>query len=59
MSKTVTFSVTTKYIKEEIALQQLGIDENMDDKEMKEAVEEFFKDWLWNNVSFSYMIEED
>ncbi|MGA3599032.1 hypothetical protein [Lysinibacillus agricola] len=59
MSKTVTFSVTTKYVKEAVTLQELGIDENLDDKEMKRAVEDFFRDWLWNNVSFSYIIDED
>ncbi|MGY3186180.1 hypothetical protein [Lysinibacillus sp. TE18511] len=59
MSKTVTFSVTTKYVKETVNLQELGIDEDMDDKEMKRAVEDFFRDWLWNNVSFSYIIHED
>ena len=59
MSKTVTFSVTTKYVKETVTLQELGIDEDMDDKEMKSAVEDFFRDWLWNNVSFSYIIDED
>jgi len=55
MSKTVTFSVTTKYVKETVSLQELGIDY----KEMKRAVEDFFRDWLWNNVSFSYIIHED
>lgn len=59
MNKTVTFSVTTKYVKETVNLQELGIDEDMDDKEMKRAVEGFFRDWLWNNVSFSYIIDED
>ncbi|MGE7950875.1 hypothetical protein [Lysinibacillus xylanilyticus] len=37
----------------------MGIDEDMDDKEMKRVVEDFFRDWLWNNVSFSYIIHED
>ncbi|MGE7944801.1 hypothetical protein ACQKNB_22330 [Lysinibacillus xylanilyticus] len=59
MSKTVTFSVTTKYVKETVDLQELGIDEDLDDKEIKRAVEDFFRDWLWNNVSFSYIIDED
>jgi hypothetical protein len=59
MSKTVTFSVTTKYVKETVNLQELGIGEDMDDKEMKRAIEDFFRDWLWNNVSFSYIIDED
>lgn len=59
MSKTVTFSVTTKSVKEVVTLQELGIDDDMDDKEMKRAVEDFFRDWLWNNVSFSYIIHED
>ncbi|MFB7159697.1 MULTISPECIES: hypothetical protein [unclassified Lysinibacillus] len=59
MSKTVTFSVSTKQVKEAVTLQELGIDEEMDDKAIKKAVEEFFRDWLWNNVSFSYIIDED
>ncbi|MEK4093587.1 MULTISPECIES: hypothetical protein [unclassified Viridibacillus] len=56
MSKTVTSSVTIKYDKEEVTLQELSIDKNMNDKAMKKAVEEFFRDWLWNNA---YMIDED
>lgn len=57
MGKTVTISVSTKYVKETVTLQELGIDENMDDKAIKKAVEEYFRDWLWNNVSFSYIIK--
>ena len=57
MGKTVTISVSTKYFKETVTLQELGIDENMDDKAIKKAVEEYFRDWLWNNASFSYIIK--
>ncbi|PZX05762.1 hypothetical protein C7437_102226 [Psychrobacillus insolitus] len=57
MGKTVTISVSTKYVKETVTLQELGIDENMDDKAIKKTVEEYFRDWLWNNVSFSYIIK--
>ena len=57
MGKTVTISVSTKYVKETVTLQELGIDENMDDKTIKKTVEEYFRDWLWNNVSFSYIIK--
>lgn len=32
MSKTVAFSVTTKQVKEAATLQELGIDEDMDNK---------------------------
>ena len=37
MGKTVTISVSTKYVKETVTLQELGIDENMDDKTIKNS----------------------
>lgn len=58
MGKAVTFSFSTKYVKETFNLQDIGIDENMDEEATKKAIEGFFRDWVWRNVSFSYIIEE-
>lgn len=59
MTKTVTFSVSAKNMKETIALKDLGIDEKRSEIEIKQAVDAYFKEWVWNNVSFSYVIEEE
>ena len=42
MGKTVTISVSTKYVKETVTLQELGIDENMDDKAIKKNSRRIF-----------------
>lgn len=61
MGKTVTFSVSTKYegstVVEKVTFEELDIDEDMDDKAIKKAVDERFRDWIWNNISFSYCID--
>ncbi|AST91221.1 hypothetical protein BC6307_07980 [Sutcliffiella cohnii] len=59
MTKTVTFSVSTMNLKETIALKELGIDEKRSEIEIKQAVDAYFKEWVWNKVSFSYVIEEE
>ncbi|MGY3715790.1 hypothetical protein ACWE42_09730 [Sutcliffiella cohnii] len=46
-------------MKETIALKDLGIDEKRSEIEIKQAVDAYFKEWVWNNVSFSYVIEEE
>lgn len=58
MGKAVTFSFSTKSVKETFNLQDNGVDENMDEVATLIAVEEFFRDWVWRKVSFSYIIEE-
>lgn len=59
MNKTVTFSVSAKNMEETISLKELGIDENRSETEIIQAVEAYFKEWVWNNVSFSYVIDEE
>ncbi|MGG3892061.1 DUF7167 family protein [Metabacillus fastidiosus] len=65
MSKTVTFSINTKYedseITEKFTFEQLGIDKDMDDKAVKKAIDEIFEAWVWNklNISYSIVIDED
>ncbi|MEC2076325.1 hypothetical protein [Metabacillus fastidiosus] len=57
MSKTVTFSINTKYedseITEKFNFQQLGIDEDMDDKAVKKAIDEIFEAWVWDKLNIS------
>ena len=59
MGKTVNFSVSAQHMKETVTLQKLGIDEDMSEIAIKKAVEVFLRDWVWNNVSFSYVIKEE
>ena len=59
MGKTVDFSVSAQHMNETVTLQKLDIDENMSDIAIKKAVEEFLRYWVWNNVSFSYVINEE
>ncbi|MED4531611.1 hypothetical protein [Metabacillus fastidiosus] len=65
MSKTVTFSINTKYenseITEKFTFEQLGIDKDMDDKAVKKAIDEIFETWVWDklNISYSIVIDED
>lgn len=54
MVKTVTFSVGTKYEgsseTETFTFEKLGIDEDMDDAEVKK---EIFQAWVWDNLNIS------
>lgn len=66
MGKTVTFSFSsTKYegteAKETFTFEELGIDEDMDDKELKKVIDEIFQAWVWDklNISFSIVIDKD
>ncbi|MDQ0227819.1 hypothetical protein [Metabacillus niabensis] len=58
MGKAVTSSFSTKYVNETFNLKDIEFDENMGEEVLQKAVEEFFHDWVWRNVSFSYIIEE-
>lgn len=63
MSRTVTFSVSTKYDypreTEIFTFEQLGIDESLSEKEIKEVIDRIFQAWMWDklNISFSIVID--
>ncbi|MFF5994734.1 hypothetical protein AAGS61_08220 [Lysinibacillus sp. KU-BSD001] len=64
MSRTVTFSVDTKYedrIEETFTFEQLGLDENTAIETVNKEIEEIFKAWVSYqlNISYSIMIDTD
>lgn len=66
MSKTVTFAFSsTNYEGTEAAetftLEELGIDEEMDDKALKIQMDKIFHAWVWDklNISYSVVIEDE
>ncbi|GKU84129.1 hypothetical protein [Niallia sp. NCCP-28] len=65
MGKIITFSVDTKYEDsretETFTFEKLGIDEDMDNTELKKAIDEIFQAWVWDklNISFSIVIDEE
>ncbi|WHY75311.1 hypothetical protein QNH20_14265 [Neobacillus sp. WH10] len=65
MGKKVTFSFRTKYEglseKETFTFEKLGLDEEMDEKAVKERIDEVFQSWVWDklNISYSIVINED
>ena len=60
MRKTVTFSVSTKYKDsmetETFTFEELGINEDMDDTEVKKIIDEIFQAWVWDRLNISYSI---
>lgn len=66
MSKTVTFSFSTKYqVPREIetfTFEEIGINEDFDihNTMHKKIIEEIFQSWVWDklNISYSIIIEE-
>jgi len=61
MGKTVTFSFSsTQYegteATETFTFEKLGIDENMNEKELKIVVEKLFEAWVWDKLNISYSI---
>ncbi|MEA0562506.1 hypothetical protein AB1J28_11195 [Lysinibacillus irui] len=64
MYKTITFAVDTKYndpIQETFTFEQLGIDEQLSDIEMKKQIDFIFKNWVSDrlNISHSIVIETE
>ncbi|WP_368657096.1 hypothetical protein AB3Z07_13835 [Metabacillus halosaccharovorans] len=63
MGKTVTFLVSTNSegstLKETFSFGELGIEDDIDDNDEKKIIDACFKDWVWNNISYSYIIEKD
>ncbi|MEA0553231.1 hypothetical protein U1P98_22180 [Lysinibacillus irui] len=64
MYKTITFAVDTKYndpIQETFTFEQLGIDEQLSDIEMKKQIDYIFKNWVSDrlNISHSIVIETE
>lgn len=66
MSKTVTFSFSsTKYegtkATETFTFERLGIDEDLDDKTLKQEINDIFQAWVWDklNISFSIVYNEE
>lgn len=57
MVKTVTFSVGTKYEgsseTETFTFEKLGIDEDMNDTEVKKGIDEIFQAWVWDKLNIS------
>ena len=65
MDKTVTFSFSsTKYkstdATETFTFENLGINEDMDDKALKIEIYSIFQAWVWDklNISYSIVIDE-
>jgi len=65
MGKTVTFSFSsTKYkstdATETFTFENLGINEDMDDKALKIEIDRIFQAWVWDklNISYSIVIDE-
>ncbi|MGA3603085.1 hypothetical protein [Lysinibacillus agricola] len=65
MGKTVTFSFSsTKYkgtdATETFTFENLGINEDMDDKALKIEIDRIFHAWVWDklNISYSIVIDE-
>ncbi len=61
MGKKVTFSFSsTKYegteATETFTFENLGIDEEMDDKELKIVIDKLFEAWVWDKLNISYSI---
>ena len=59
MSKTVTFTVDTKYqdtIQETFTYTQIGLDEHQHNGEINEEIEKIFNNWLWHQLNISYSI---
>lgn len=66
MKKTVTFSFNSTQFEgteatETFTLEELGINEKMDDKALKECLNKIFQAWVWDklNISHSIVISED
>lgn len=61
MGKTVTFSFNSaKYegtkATETFSFEKLGIDEDIDDKALKNVIDEIFQAWVWNKLNIAYSI---
>lgn len=60
MGKTVTFSFGTKYTDssevETFTFEKLGIDEDMDGRELKKVIDGIFQAWVWDKLNISYSI---
>lgn len=64
MHKTITFAVDTKYedpFQETFTFEQLGIEEQLSDIEMKKQIDFIFKNWVCHrlNISYSIVIETE
>lgn len=65
MAKTITFSFTSHGFKgteatETFAFEELKIDENLDEKELRVEIDRIYEAWVWHklNISSSIIIEE-
>jgi len=65
MKKIITFSFSTEYEgsgeEEVFTFEELGIDENMKDKEIEKVLDKLFHDWVWDkfNISGGIIITKD
>lgn len=62
MGKTVTFSFSTKQedstVVETFTFEEIGIDGIADEEDRNKRVDAIFREWVWSNISYSYIIEE-
>ena len=65
LSKTITFSFISHAFEgtaatETFTFETLGLDENMDEKELEEEIERIYQAWVWNqlNISGSILTEK-
>ncbi|WP_456272407.1 hypothetical protein [Bacillus sp. AK031] len=66
MRKTVTFSFSSSSYEsteatETFTLEEMGIDADTDEKELKVKIDSIFQAWLWDklNISYSVVIDEE
>ncbi|MGM0845760.1 MAG: hypothetical protein ACQEUT_12345 [Bacillota bacterium] len=61
MDKVINFSVSTtgknSEIQQTFTYEELNIDESLSNKEIEKRVHEIFKVWIWDNISFSCVID--
>lgn len=57
----VTFTVSTGFVgsrkTDTYTLEQLGIDESLEGEELEKELEEAHKEWIWDNIDTSFIIE--
>lgn len=61
MAKTVTFSfASSNYVGIEatktFSLKELGIDEELNDENLKIEIDKLFQAWVWDKINISYSI---
>ena len=61
MDRNITFSVRTNgdesKVEQTFTLEELNLESNLNEEDMEKKVHELFKIWVWNQLSYSVVID--